>query len=66
MTSAATLQTGRSQLKRRKLLIVGVTALAVAALLYAEWRMVQSGPVGEVTEQDTMCMASRIGLSCGG
>jgi hypothetical protein len=61
MTAVATPLPFRRLSRRQRTILVMIVA-GVAALLYLEWRSVRTAPPGDVADQDTMCMASRIGL----
>jgi hypothetical protein len=63
MTAVAISIPGR-RLTRRQMIILFSVIVAVAALLYFEYRTFTRLAPTTATEADTMCMASRIGLPC--
>jgi len=60
-TSAVALNS--SLLTRKSVRLVALLVGALVALLYLEWRSARAQP-NAAAEPDTMCFASRIGLSC--
>lgn len=51
-----------TQLRRPSVRVLLIVVIAAVSLLYIEWRSTRVAP--SAAEQDTMCIAARIGLSC--
>ena len=63
MTVAATVQPGR-RISPRSAIVASAVITLIAALLYYEWMVVSAAPPAPGVEQDTACVAARIGLPC--